>query len=314
MKNRLLIIFVFVSLVCNAQTWCPPGAVWNYTANENFSSPTAMRGYTEIRNLGKNTVDGKQCDKLLYSRYRKWGPEGYPCCDPVFENIYTYQDGPVIYFRVRPNVFDTLINFDCPLWKGWSTTYSTSVCPDPYPKEARTTVIDTGHAMVNGFNLKYLLVCWGDSAYAATYSASAAIRIYERIGAIRSFMIPYPWTCSSTSTDYWGFEGDFACYWDNVFPIYKNPLYNLCNYNLTSTNEIDRENSNFLLKPNPAREQFQVFVRENTVLRIHSIEGFLVIEKDVQPGWATIDASDLPKGMYFVTAGRGYPPARLVLQ
>jgi hypothetical protein len=233
---------------------------------------------------------------MYYQRFANYWVTVNPPKQPEYRNYFTYENNGIVFVRIGPNNFDTLINFNCPIGKGWSiTAFAPEGCTDP-PIEAQYTVTDTGHVMINAVNLKYMKIGPGDSTTAFTNSATAVLA-YERMGDISSFIFRYKWGCSN-QTDLWPLEGHFTCYYDNTFPVYTKSG-EVCNVNLVGIKEqLDKRTGN--VSPNPSNGLFTVHADYEGPFYVYSTTGDLVKTVRWTSSSTVLDLSDLPNGIYFV--------------
>lgn len=286
----LFLVSLFVSKV-NAQTWCPPGATWNYTISTIF--PTVV-GYQQVRYIDTIRLNGKLCQKLQSRNYETWVSWGNSHQESGF-TFYTHLENGILSYQSAPNRFDTIADFNARPGAHWyayayqGTTYTPTYIP-------RMVVKDTGHAVVNGVNLKYLQVGFGDSLSVFSASFTPYLhRIYERMGDVSQFMYM---VCPQNFPDWRDGNGNFSCYWDDTFPIYSLPGMK-CNYNTVGIKEVAADKGT-LFYPNPSNGLFTVHAEADCQFFVYSATGDLVKTIPWNASSMVFDLSDLPNGIYFV--------------
>ena len=70
-----------------------------------------------------------------------------------------------------------------------------------------------------------------------------------------------------------------------------------------ATGAVDIENSGVKIYPNPARENIYVELTMTEMIRIYSVDGIKVLEKELTPGSNTVGIGNLSEGLYTVQIG-----------
>jgi hypothetical protein len=295
MKKLLLLTqILFSAIACNAQQWCLPGAVWNYTFSSSGINNTY--GYSEIRYQGDTMIAGKNCNRLLYSRFASQFTPVFPAPQPQYKFLYTYANNGVVQLRTGPTSFDTLFNVNAQPGMVWRFQRYGMTCGTFTANKVCATVIDTGHIMINSANVRYTDVLYDALPWpGGSVSASLTVlRFVDRVGCINDFFHAYIWNCPN-QTDGWNSEGALTCYWDNEMPIY-NTGKGVCNYNFLGLKDAQLD-SDLKILPNPASAE--VYLKSgNTDARfeLRDYVGNLLLET----GNGTLNLSNYPAGLYFV--------------
>lgn len=244
MKIIITIIVLIFATGIHAQTWCPPGAQWHYRVM--YMNPY-QDGYLELNRTGTLVVGGKNCVNISATYY---GVVNHPSFSPTvinYPSIATYEQNKVIYrYNTVDSIFDTIANFNANIGDKWRAAKLAQLgsfpCPNPTPV---VTVIDTGQVQINGIFLRKLKV-----TLQPVYSYTADI--IEKIGG-SAFLFPY-YICASDAYSY----GNFVCYKDNNFALYKPPGVTVsCTYSTVNV----AENPAMLIfeeYPNPVADKLTI--------------------------------------------------------
>lgn len=127
-------------------------------------------------------------------------------------------------------------------------------------------------------------------------SGPDARKIIEGIGSLEDILGPYRW--SMTGEDGW----NLLCYYQDGSLIFQN--MDTCYFFKDYTSILDKYNQAlFSITPNPTTDILRL--RANTDLlganvRLYSVLGNLILEKELSGSQETITASDLNPGLYFI--------------
>ena len=290
MKKSLLILLVFLfSSDIYAQSWVAPGATWLFKIS-NLHVPY-VDGFLEMSNTGTITIDGRVCDQIDGNRYGVWGQ--YPFfLFPLTgaEQLITYREGGVIYYLTSSNPlrFDTLANYNANIGDGWYSGkgWDSANCSQYNINMRKIVVADTGHIVINGFNLKKLQIGIPPNSY----------NIVERIGRLAFYF--YEHYCCGI--DCWNNLGYFSCYKDDLFPVYSVSFPSNCNFVGLDENSPPTELA--MVYPNPSNGIFKLYAFAPSNLIIKNLDGKLILQKRIEKsGLQEINISSSPDGIYFVT-------------
>lgn len=221
-------------------------------------SNSGYNGDMDLSYIADATVLGIPCKKLEAIYTGAWGPAS-PILTQTFATYYTYQSNNVLFLYNSTNaVFDTIVNFNANIGDTWLRP-GESQQPGGCNSRRAFTVTDTGHVIVNGFNLRTVktvytnTVNYGQGTVTTGHTDLFTERFlfsgsaYERLFFLFptycevDFMIPeLPYTT-------------FRCYEDDGFPLY-NPTNNGCKEFWTSASEPGHHAMRFTAYPNPAND------------------------------------------------------------
>ncbi|MBI3233709.1 MAG: T9SS type A sorting domain-containing protein [Bacteroidetes bacterium] len=283
MKKLILfawLCFCFVELF--SQSWCKAGATWRY----GYGTFGAV-GYTEV-NVQKDTVfNGISCQKME-ERNRYYSNQSQQFGD-YSRFFYVHEDNGIVKcYDDYKKTWDTLYNFN--LVPGDSSPIYGSV------KKFYAT--DTGHAVVNGANLK-----WIKGNYHA-FNQTNIDTIFERIGHI--YIYPF-----EPGIDY--FDGDYhnLCdYFDSCFTN-LNPNSAICTKLPNGIKEPTLE-SKLHIYPNPTNGSLTLELNESqikvTELNIYNLVGEKIYTNLIAPNTShlSVNASYLIPGIYILSLGENY--------
>jgi hypothetical protein len=223
-----------------AQSWCPPGAEWYHTRyTMNGSS------YVKINYTGTVVVNTFTCQQLNYQIGSRSGFTNQVTISNSLPTFYTYISNSVVYLRIDNTTnFDTLYHFNAVPGNQWllpANKVTGITCT-----KSKLTVLDTGHRVVQGVNLRWLKVNISNG-FPATDT------IYERLGFKQHFFLAFD-LCSGQHDYYYG--GPLRCYSDNQILNYKL-ITDSCDHLQLYLNSIE-ENSilnSVKIYPNPTADK-----------------------------------------------------------
>lgn len=295
-KLLLLLCVVLLSQTTKAQTWCPPGAEWHYRVYvpmlHNYQD-----GYLKLQLAGTYTIGGIAYHTISMGYYGLQFSQNSATVAASRGTIYTYEQNNVVYASmINASSYDTIANFNANIGDKWRITRdnpssSFPNCPAVIP---HVTVLDTGHVVINNQTLKTLLL-------SPSQSPTNTYTMIQKIGSINGFMFGY-YTCL---VDGWS-TGDFVCYSDNNFALYKKPGYNQpCDFSLWGTvgnQETTYQNSNVNIYPNPVNDKLHIeYYQDGRAIcyelvdvlgQVHATEKFNAS--------VTLDVGNLKEGVYFL--------------
>lgn len=259
-----------------AQNWCAPGAGWRHTYTGCFGC--ADTGFVRTVYAGDSIVLGSNCQVLEVTKHA-WS---------IGTGIYSEQQLPPLITRGQQDLvekwngtaFDTLFHFAAvpsDSWDmiglGWGIV----------------SVLDTGHALVNGASLRYLIVDLG-----AGSTGPQQDTIYARMGFKSYYMDGYsPFYFDS------GLEG-LRCYSDNNLD-YSSGIGPVCDFTLASAQLRIPDHCGAF--PNPSTGQFTLSYpaqSEVGVLEVRDRAGRIIRSERIQQ-WSTVHRvalDNIPDGLY----------------
>lgn len=257
--------------MASAQSWCQPGATWYHGY---WNPETGTVGYIRTEYTGDTLLGGSMAQKLEGWFY------GYSSQSQEYNSyttapLYTTHADGLVRIWTAENEYDTLFNFNAGPGDSWQ--------PHSFPPGSpqRMTVLDTGHALIAGASLKYLVM---DLAYAAVPTPDT---LYERLGLLNTSL-------DVLSVFY--FDAGFAtlrCYADEELSL----TLGTTPCDLVTANE-EHDVSPFFVRPfpNPGSGEFMLNYPPQQVegiFEVRDLSGRLVLQ-DRLPRWGTMHRVSLP--------------------
>lgn len=304
MKKLLLLFSLTFSLSqVMAQTWCPPGATWHFKRGQQFSN-AGVDGVMTMTYTGDAIQLGTLC-KVLQATYV--GNSGWPSSPVVTQNFktyYTHLTNGVLYI-LNGNRFDTVVSFNALPGDKWLRPGFDSVGGSGCNSRRPYTVIDTGHVLINGFNLKKVTASY--SAFynysQNTYTFVAQHTFIERL--LFTGATPYsifPIDCEMDNILAEIPQTYFRCYEDNSFP-----LYNVSNYgcsSLTGVSSQQNDDATISIYPNPAEDRLVVKIPDAADYTLHLLNIFGKSQPlpgiQIDPTSLQVNLNTIEPGIYFI--------------
>lgn len=310
MKKLLFIIALPVFIISSAcaQSWCPAGAEWYFTAYRFY---TPVKGYYKLSFKGNTIVDG-QTYQMIESNFTGYNPMTGAGIHTTNQGYYlTREQNNVVYMGL-----DTLYNFNANVGDKWLRVrpgHGFSGIPSQCATSRRTvTVLDTGHSIINSVNLKWLKLSYEFQAVETlTNTASTSTTIaYQKIGDIFGRFDPSYCEAITQVTVITHNEnpfGGFRCYKDDNFSTFQSPTYSLaCDYTVTDIFENVFDKNNFIIAPNPSQSFINIYhpalKGKNINVKLFNLIGEMVdIQNYIQTTeQVNVDLNNLDKGVYFL--------------
>ncbi|MDI1355909.1 MAG: T9SS type A sorting domain-containing protein [bacterium] len=315
MKKLFIVWFIIFHFIeSKSQTWCPPGATWHYYKYYSFLGVVYRDGVIELKYTDTVSVNGILC-KVVKGTYYGASAGLAPASPTIVINNYvvlkTYELNKVIrvYSDARGN-FDTLANFYARIGDSWlfSGDFGTNCSA---MQRRKLTVMDSVFVVLNGQTLRKLTL-------KVNNDTSQKYVMIEKIGGVQckffsgsSFLYAEDFCAAKDDP---GLGGDFLCYEDNQFPIYKLSPGTNCNYNGVGISKYSLS-SPVNPYPNPSNGLFTFLIAEPAELRVMDTGGREVLrvlamgnEKQI------LDLRSLSDGLYIVkvTTSSGCNYSKLV--
>lgn len=280
MKELIVVFFVLLYTLTNAQNWCPQGATWTYGYfySQGFS-------YKKL-SYEKDTILGTQfCKKIGVQEI-----SNYSNCLNTFDEqpIFTYAENDTVYFYLN-NKFEPYLFFNAQVG-------DTFQLPNPFfggggcDTVLQFVVDSAGVMQINGETLRY---------YVAKAVGISSIKVIEKIGIVSNFfMIPF-FTCNITDVDeYYPF-----CYEDSSFGTYQLSSNITCTCNHTSITDETITDNYINIFPNPANANINITLKHHDIHEVifYNLHGqrknvsVSNYSKEIQ-----IDISSFPAGVYLL--------------
>lgn len=293
-KYLIFCLFLLSPFSAHAQSWCPPGAEWYHTRYSMSGS-----SYVKITYTGTVAINTFTCQQLDQQIGNRSGFTNQVTIGNSLPAYYTYLSNNVVYLRIdNTNTFDTLYHFNAVPGNQWllpANKVTGLTCT-----RSKLTVLDTGHRVVQGVNLRWLKVNISNGL-------PATDTIYERFGFKQHFFLAFD-LCSGQHDYYYG--GPIRCYSDNQILNYKVNT-DSCNHLQVFPNSIDESSifSSVKIYPNPATDKIFVAydgLETKTVMLVITNSLGQAIRIDEQPlPKLEIDIHTLERGLYFLNVQSG---------
>lgn len=292
----------------NAQTWCPPGAIWSYTMISSIGGLSQpISGVINDQYRSDTVINSKVCKHIVGAFKGKLSGGSPVTLIGSYRESYTYENNKVLYvWAYSPfdnvNTFDTVVNFKAAIGDKWLKNRWKGTCNSHRP----VTVTDTGHVIINSQSLKRIVTSYSAAySYASnTYTFLVIDTLIEKIMHPSKFMIP-EYCEIDNATDGGVYNGEFLCYKDSLFPNYQRPGTASCGYIADGLNE--RVNNNFpgRIYPNPTSAQLLI---ESELFNPSELYGIVItnllgqcvarLELKILSNHISLDLSALDKGIY----------------
>lgn len=275
-----------------AQIWCAPNAEWYYTRYTLMGN-----SYSKITYAGTVTINSYTCQQLNYYSEMYSQLSGTTTSFTI-SPYYTYTSNTVVFLNEKnTNNFDTLYYFNANPNYEWLLPASYANTAIATCARSKVTVLDTGHQVIQGNNLRWLRV-------SLTNGFPSTDTIFERIGFLKNYFLQYD-RCTASQDYHEG--GPLRCYSDNQILNYKKVSY-ACNY-LSIPSNLREYSSLFHLKvyPNPANSSLTVDLNDNNNCSIRLINSLGQVVYQVEYSLERkqeIDISDLVPGIYLLKIER----------
>ncbi len=280
MTRLPIFIFLLITIICKSQTWCAPGAIWQYTIANGAFPYSGERGVHQLSFSHTVIIDGQVCDRL--KGVGQGTANGKPWTNNNYSRIDLYeQNGVLFYWQGYPGEFDTLANLNAVPGEGW-------YCRANDTTLKKLLVTDTMYVNINGSVRKKLIF---DSVPAKSY--------IEGIGFTYDFFHPYVWTVPEVN-DMWNWLGNFKCYRDDNIGVYKTDPNWLCKPTTVGWTENEGEKT-FQLFPNPVMDKISIHTDTPGFIIISDVAGKELLRKPVNAGLTEFDAELSVAGIYYLS-------------
>jgi hypothetical protein len=310
MKKLLLLFSIFVNAqLLKSQSWCPPGAVWNYYVNGIIAG---IDGIMEFKYTGNTTINGISC-KTIEGTFRGWkfglSYLGNNTIVPNLRAYYTYENNKVVYLHNGVG-FDTVVNFNASIGDRWLELLHPSfvICDN-----SRTfyQVTDTGHVWLNNQYLKKITVSYNllDKNGIAFYPVAGSNIFIEKVmfqgsSSHDNYIDLFNYICYEKDMIRESPSLFLICYKDDNFPLFQQGNRE-CN-DLTGIQSRGIQNSTTQIYPNPTNNFLNVNFQNISSIDDYEIKLSDFLGRASTPLSATtktgkeIDLSTFPKGIYFL--------------
>ena len=243
MKQIFTLLFSILTTLSFAQNFAHPGAEWKYS----YHSVMGAIGYAQISVAG-DTLIGNITATKLEKRLVGVDQVSQQPIDQLRNPDYVYENAGIVFIRHGAQ-WDTLFNYNAQVGDSW--TIAKQPLMNNCNNNSSITVTGVGTRNINGMNLSYKLV---DITYFSGINTyTLADTLYQRIGLVKSYMLSFD-NCDAELDVNEG--GDFRCYLDNEFDLYKASTFTEdCQYIMSNSSTI-KEQVRFY--PNPATTSLKI--------------------------------------------------------
>ena|SRR6218665_2381221 len=317
-KNLLLFTicasFMQTSL---AQGWCQPGATWHYKHYflgafiGNFQSYSYIDGVSDFNYVNDTVINNITCNHIQATFQGRWYYWMQPAIVNNYRNFYTYQNNGVLYV-LSGGVFDTIVNFNAAIGDKWRrNTLSSSLGGVLCNQRGVVTVTDTGRVQIYNLSLKKIVTSYTNTIINGNNTSTVNITdtIIERIMSRVGFMFPMYCEVNNPPVDAPAvYNGDFKCYEDDKFLLYKRVSVDKCEYNdAVGIAELSVHQIPVRLSPNPSAgslvvESTQLAQQEPYTISIVNALGQCVYQQEAKAlnGQLRLNPGHLGHGIYYL--------------
>lgn len=278
MKIFTLLAILSVSLMANAQNWCPPGAVWTYNHyGFDFSGKSVLHYEKDT------TISGQPCQMVI-----EHTTAIFPYQVNFMDTFYLYEQSDTVW-AYTDSQFVSVYFFNVAVGDVFSIPTRSWQCDSAI--QWRVDSIAT--VILNGESLRY-------------YSASMLVpdpivnpqtmEVMERFGSINNHLVPYFLCIFDDGSSY-----RLRCYEDDQFSQYQIDTFVACDYLYNGVSKVDN-NTLVTLYPNPVTNTLSVIVPNTLIAKYQVLDysGKVVINSPADRGDIHIEVANLPAGIYLV--------------
>jgi hypothetical protein len=302
MKKLLLLFIIIISFISpgRAQQWSPPGATWQYKYSGTIAGIT---GYAQFKYVADTVINNNSCKKISASFHGTLMSVVYThTVVPVWKSYFTYENNGVVHLYTG-GAFDTVVNANAAIGDKWLRPRSN------YESECNSrqavVVIDTGHVVINGLNLKKIVTTYTNSYGngSQTYSVSITQTILPRFLMYAGDYAGndmFPRHCEMENTIGEFPSAQLVCYRDNNFTLSPS---NSCTDIVGISTKIEIIKP-LTVYPNPA--QSALFFEKGNQTGIESVQvrdvlgGQVLMHQINDKPVQELDVSSLVPGVYFL--------------
>lgn len=271
--RQSLLFALLLHLPVSAQSWCAPGAEWEF----RFYSQAAS-GITHATYTGDTIINGlaaQRIDHTIYAVNPEWSGQAFTeVLDPLFTR---YDDDIVWMWGQWAGEFDTLMWFGAVPGDRW-------LIPAEWT-HGGYTVVDTGHFLFGDDLLRWVAV----EEDVAMYGPDT---LWERIGFGAIYIDPW----ESVTIDYT--TAHLKCYRDDSGNSFAGPWYSTpCQ--LTVRTAVHTHEALALPHPNPGTTHFALDLPPGPhTIELFDVTGRRVLHQRTTQERPTISTEHLPPGIY----------------
>ncbi len=277
-RTLLFTALLLIGFGSQAQSWCPPGATWTYTHTDGWM----YDGMARYQYIGDTLMEGGTAQIItLHTEGHFWPLDTVLVGD--CEKFFTRLIGDRVDLWTGTD-FDTLYNFAALPGDHWHIN-----SPDAEDPFLVLTVQDTGHTVIDGISLRYLVTSLSNSTGADT--------IIERLGSLPYHFVP--WALSVLDAP----NGPLRCY-EDVDINYHSPAWPFGCTSIAGVPEV--EESAISISPNPGTDHITLQLPAGPhVITLQDATGRSLLEQRTTEQQPVINTSGLSPGIYLLRIDNG---------
>ena len=307
MIRKLFIFFsVLLTLEQEAQTWCPPGATWNYEIP--YIGIGGVGGVLEYRYDSDTIINGLNSKKVVgvFSGTAIGRSITQPTLIQNWQSYYARYSNNVLYV-FNGTEFDTVVNYSASIGDKWLhyRTPSLNNYSSGLQKSVLVEVSDTGHVTINNQVLRRIKTKTYIKTLSANQTNTFQIILNEHVEKImndmgNAYSDLFAWNVDWDYGTYCGSTAFLNCYKDNAFPVYSVPGAN-CKMGVGLT-ELEKSQTTWKVFPNPVHSTLLIQSEKETDGKTYELRILDILGKTQKSlswdGKEEITLSDLQPGLY----------------
>lgn len=289
-KFCFILVFIYVTLNTNAQSWCTAGSTWHYAISGMAS------GYSKYTYLYDTLVGTVTCNKIRVENHGvNWsGPFN------SYNYIYTsYQNGVVLKNNgtLSSPQYDTLYYFTGPIGAKWRCQANSFGGPSASCAQSYIEITGMGSTIIQGQTINWRKILYKNYYFygqPSQWMESGTDTIFERIGTRHNMEFVSGSYCAEV-TDVSPMP--FRCFSDNQISIQSSTV--ACDYT-TGIPEVKKpvRTLTFL---QPSNEMLiGKFAGDNYDLKLIDALGKTVYLHHFDENNFFINVSGMPQGIYYL--------------
>ncbi len=299
MKTKHLLFFLSMATYFNvsAQEFAPYGAEWHYSNTRKGNI-----GYTNMKCVDSVVIEGKHCSVLEVDQ------NVYLSGEVI---VYSTANGDSVYwYEQNSEQFQLIYAFDAQPGDSWSFAMYDMSANQLSNIDSVIAYVDSVDSInINGIVLPRLTIKYNYVGGIAPRDSSKH-KIIKYIGSTYSpFDFPLEFGIVDDISPY---PNGLRCYEDSYLGFYETGIADSCTYEKkgTFTGELEEENEEVRLYPNPANNTLNISHQNGTLrsVMIYDLSGREVLAQPVSDAAARehrLNLSSLPAGAYVVKVETG---------
>ncbi len=274
LRGSTCFLVLVLTLTCQAQNWCPPGAKWTHEYADVLGG---YFGVQRVEYVGDAILGGYSAQQLMQTHVvAPWGTTDYAPYTTL--SLFTRYADDIVFIWDNVSAYDTLFWFGAEPGDRWRAP--------GWPDDGNIvlTVVDTATVDIDGVPLRRLVL--------EPFPDLPIDTLYERIGG--QFLYLNGWTWFVTDMPWNG----LMCYSDQEID-YAVPGVSDCGFTLAVPDDMDTMSSGPF--PNPGTDHFIVTLSSGVHrIRVCDATGREVWKETLNAPEARIATGHLAPGSYTV--------------